>query len=291
MQHDLRYDTFVIDLDGTLLRPDGSVSDTNALAVERAREAGLEVIVATGRALVESLAPLGAIGHEGTMVAAGGAMVCDVATGRTVDRHAMPHDLVADVVSTLLAHGHKGLLLKDPDVTGYDYLAVGPADLDPASQWWFETLPVRVRFAHDLDDDPHPHETLRAGAVASERELVPIAMWLRESIGDRGFLQHWSAVTATEATGSNTHLLEVFNPRVNKGNTTLDLCRQRGVPPERVAAIGDGLNDVELVRDAGLGIAMGNADERVLAVADRVATDNVSDGVAGAIDAVLSGAW
>jgi len=287
----LRYDTLVLDLDGTLLYPDGTVSDANARAVGRARAAGLEVIIATGRALVESRAPLEAIAHDGTMIAAGGAMVCDVATGRTVDRHAMPHDLVVDVTTTLLEHGHKGLLLKDPDVAGYDYLAVGPAELDPASQWWFETLPVRVRFAHDLDDDPHPHETLRAGAVARERELVPIAMLLRDSIGERGFLQHWSAVTATAATGSATHLLEVFNPRVNKGNTTLDVCRRRGVPPERIAAIGDGLNDVELIRDVGLGIAMGNADERVRAVADRVTTDNVSDGVAGAIDAVLSGAW
>jgi hydroxymethylpyrimidine pyrophosphatase-like HAD family hydrolase len=289
--HGLRYDTLVLDLDGTLLHPDGSVSDTNARAVERARSAGLEIIVATGRALVESRAPLEAIGHDGTIVAAGGAMVCDVATGRTVERHAMPLDLVVDVTHTLLEHGHKGLLLKDPDVTGYDYLAVGPAELDPASAWWFETLPVSVRFVHDLGDDPHPHETLRAGAVAKESELVPIAMWLRDEIGDRGFLQHWSAVTATEATGSSTHLLEVFNPRVNKGNTTLDVCRQRGVPPERVAAIGDGLNDVELVRDAGLGIAMGNADERVRVVADRVTTENVDDGVADAIEALLSGAW
>lgn len=285
------YDVLVIDLDGTLLAPDGSVSAADREAVGRARGAGIEVIIATGRALVESRGPLEAIGHEGLLVAAGGSLVCDVATGRTVDRSAMPHDLVVDVARSLIHHDHKALLLKDADATGYDYLAVGPAELDPASRWWFETLPVRVRFAPSIEDDPDPADTVRAGAVASELELAPLARWLSDEIGERAFLQHWSAVTATAATGSPTHLLEVFNPCVNKWTAISAICTRWGVPRERVASIGDGLNDVELVRESGLGIAMGNADPRVRRVADRVTEASGADGVAFAVERILGGAW
>jgi hydroxymethylpyrimidine pyrophosphatase-like HAD family hydrolase len=286
-----RYDLLVIDLDGTLLDPRGRVSDANVEAVRAARAAGLTVIIATGRALVESQRTLEVIGRDGIVIAAGGSMVCDAATGRTLYRSTMPHDLVVDVTAALLDEGHKVLLLKDPDRTGYDYLAVGPAELDPASAWWFEVLPVRVRFVHELVDDPDPEETVRVGAVAGEAELAPIATHLKQRLGDRAFLQHWSAVTATAATGSATHLLEVFNPDVDKWTAVRAFCEQEGVDPARVAAIGDGLNDVRLVSQAGLGIAMGNADPRVAAVADRTTADNTADGVAEAIGRLLDGSW
>jgi hydroxymethylpyrimidine pyrophosphatase-like HAD family hydrolase len=286
-----RYDVLVVDLDGTLLGPDGTVAGPDAAAIERARRAGVEVVVATGRALVESRTALEAIAHEGAVVTAGGSMLCDAATGATLSRSVMPHDLVIEVAEVLLEHDHKVLLLKDPVAAGYDYLAVGPAELDPASAWWFETLPVTVRFVHGIDEDPHPEDTVRVGVVASEAELDPIARWLRDALGDRGFLQHWAAVTSSHATNSATHLLEVFTPRVNKWTMIEAYCAPRDIPRERIAAIGDGLNDVEIVREAGLGIAMGNADQRVLDVADRVTGDHRSGGVAQAIACILGGEW
>ncbi|MDY7109516.1 MAG: HAD family hydrolase [Planctomycetota bacterium] len=285
------YELLVIDLDGTLLNSAGEVTEGNRQAIRRAREAGIEVIVATGRALVESLDPLEAIGRAGLVIAAGGAMLNDADTGRTIHSCVMPRDLVADVTNALLPHGHKVLLLKDPDVTGYHYLAVGPAELDPASQWWFETLPVSVRFAHEVGEDPHPDQTVRVAAVAGEAELAPIARHLKAELGDRCFLQHWAAVTETQATGSATHVLEVFNPDVNKWTMIARLCEERGIGPRRVAAIGDGLNDVQMVRAAGLGIAMAHGDDRVRAVADRVAGVSQRDGVAEAVEMILNGVW
>lgn len=285
------YDVLVVDLDGTLLARDGSVSEANRAAIAHAREAGLTVIIATGRALVESRAALEAIGHDGLVVAAGGSLLCEAATGRTLQRHAMPRDLVEQVTATLLGHGHKVLILKDSQATGYDYLAVGPGELDPASRWWFQTLPVRVRFVDSLEHDPHPDDTVRTAVVACGDELGPLAAQLRREIGDRGFLQHWAAVTETSATGGRTHLLEVFNPNVNKWTMVDGFCQRQGIDPARVAAIGDGLNDLDLLAQAGLGIAMANADEQVAAVADRRTSDHDEDGLADAIGQILAGAW
>jgi HAD superfamily hydrolase (TIGR01484 family) len=289
----MRYDVLVIDLDGTLLRSDGSVSPRNMKAVHKARQAGLEVVVATGRALNESREVLEAIQHDGLVVAAGGALLCEAATGRTVDRRPMPHDVVTYAAQSLLDDGHKVLILKDAHATGYDYLAVGgpERELDPASQWWFEKLGVEVRHINHLHEDAHPADTIRTGAVACESRLAPLAQRLKRELGDRCCLQHWSAVTATHAIGSDTHLLEIFTPNVNKWTMIEGHCRRLGIDRCRVAAIGDGLNDVELVANAGLGVAMANSSPAVLAAARFTTLHHDDDGVAEAIDQILGGAW
>ena len=286
-----RYDMLVIDLDGTLLNSRGIVSPANRKAVFRARQAGLELIIATGRALVESAMPLRQIKHDHLVVAAGGSLLCDASTGRTLERRTMPQGLVEDITHSLLGHGHKVLVLKDANATGYDYLAVGPDELDPASQWWFEVMASTVRFVGTLKDDPHPGDTIRVGVVATGSELEPIARQLEMELGDRAFLQHWPAVTSSHATRSSTHLLEVFNPDVNKWSMVELYSSNRGIDPRRIAAIGDGLNDVEIIQECGLGIAMANACGPVLEVADQVTDDHNDHGVAIAIENILDGSW
>ena len=286
-----RYDMLVIDLDGTLLDRRGRVSPENRKAVSRARQEGLELIIATGRALVESAEPLKQIKHDHLVVAAGGSLLCNAADGRTLERRIMPLDLVEDITRCLLGHGHKVLVLKDADATGYDYLAVGPDELDPASQWWFEVMASTVRFVPSLEDDPHPTDTVRVGVVATGSELAPIAHQLESELGNRAFLQHWPAVTSSRAIRSSTHLLEVFNPEVNKWTMVEPYSSSRGIDPQRIAAIGDGLNDVEILRECGLGIAMANACKPVLKVADQVTGGNNDHGVASAIEHILDGTW
>jgi hydroxymethylpyrimidine pyrophosphatase-like HAD family hydrolase len=200
-------------------------------------------------------------------------------------------DLVRDVALHLLEDGHKVLILKDSYATGFDYLTVGNGDLDPASEWWFAHLPVQVRHVNTLDEDEHPHDTVRAGAVGCHTKLGPLASQLRQALSGRCCLQHWSAVTATHSIGSPTHLLEVFTTDVNKWTMIERYCAANSFATERVAAIGDGLNDVELLRNAGLGVAMSNAGPEAMAAADRFTDDHENDGVAKAIERILDGRW
>lgn len=286
-----QYDMLVIDLDGTLLRSDGGVSARNARAIDDARAAGLEIIIATGRSLAESREALASINHSGMLIAAGGSLLCDVASGRTVGRRPMPLDVVHDVTRWLVEHDHAALILKDSHAAGYDYLIVGDGELDPASRWWFKRMGTTTRHVATLDEDPHPEDTVRAGAVAKEARLAPLAVRLQAALGDRCFMQHWSAVTETHATGAATHLLEIFDSNVNKWSMLCEHCRPLGVPSERIAAIGDGLNDVELIANAGLGIAMANANPQVRSAAKRSTAHHDEDGVASAIDRILSGEW
>jgi hydroxymethylpyrimidine pyrophosphatase-like HAD family hydrolase len=203
----------------------------------------------------------------------------------------MPADLVHEITVWLLRHDHPAMILKDAHVTGYDYLIVGDGVLDPASLWWFERMGTTTRRAAAVHEDLHPHDSVRAGAVACASRLAPLAAQMRSELGDRCCLQHWSAVTATHATGAPTHLLEIFDACVNKWTMVRELCRREAIDEQRVAAIGDGLNDVQLLENAGLGIAMANSGPEVTAVAQRITDHHDDDGVAVAIERLLSGEW
>ncbi len=284
-------DVLAVDLDGTLLGPDGRVSPRNQEAITEARNAGVDVLVATGRAFIESKAILESVGQHGMFIGAGGAVLQQALTGRTVERRIMPHEVVKEVSRSLVNHDHKALVLKDAHATGYDYLAVGPAVMAPSTEWWFSHLPVRIRFVDRIEEDPDPEHTLRIGTVAPQSALLGIAMELREDLGDRALLQHWAAVAIEKSDEDPIHMLEVFNPRVSKWSMLQAYVNRLGYEQSRVAAIGDGLNDVSMIEAAPLGIAMANADDAVLAVADRVTASNGDDGVAQAIECILAGQW
>jgi hypothetical protein len=88
--------------------------------------------------------------------------------------------------------------------------------------------------------------------------------------------------------GEVLHILEAFDKSANKWSALQHLARQWGVPERRIAAIGDEVNDIPMIANAGLGIAMGNAIPAVKAVAKAHTGDNRSDGVAEAIERLLS---
>lgn len=286
-----RHDLIVLDLDGTLLDRSGAVSSRNVAAVCEARERGYEVVIATGRSHHESIRALRALEADGAAITAGGAMLCDAASGATLHRRVLDARLTHAVVDSLNRHGHVAHVLKDRHATGYDYLMVGAGTLDAATEWWIRTLDVTMDFAPMIAADPHPLDTVRVGTVSSGRELARIAAELREDLGERILLQHWPAVTESQATGAETHLLEVFSPRVDKWMMIETWCAEHDVDPQRTIAIGDGLNDIEMIRNAGLSIAMANAEPTVRRLAQRVTGDHNADGVAHALHQVFSGAW
>ncbi|MCA9289911.1 MAG: HAD hydrolase family protein, partial [Phycisphaerales bacterium] len=122
-------------------------------------------------------------------------------------------------------------------------------------------------------------------------ELARVVRLMLDELGDRALLRHWSAVTPDAATGSPTHLLEVFHPQVNKWTMIERVAADHGIAPARIAAIGDEINDVEMIRHAGLGIAMANAAAPIRAMAARVTASHVEDGVALAVERILTGEW
>jgi 5-amino-6-(5-phospho-D-ribitylamino)uracil phosphatase len=294
-----RYDMIAVDLDGTLLDSRSRVSARNLEAVRAAREAGIQVVVCTGRGLVECEHILEAIEQVEPVVVAGGSITACPVERRTLNRFALDAALVSDAVARLLSHDHPVMVLKDPSHAGYDYLmVVGEKNLalDPVTVWWLESMNVKHRFCCGLHEDEHPDHSVRLGVCGLSSALGRITADLRASFGERAVMHHFGAVVAPEHAarlpdGEELHILEVFDGRAHKWAAVEWLAARDGIDASRVCAIGDQINDVSMIEGAGLGVAMGNAIPAVKAVAQRETAGHDEDGVAVAIEKVLSGAW
>jgi hydroxymethylpyrimidine pyrophosphatase-like HAD family hydrolase len=284
-----RPDLLVVDLDGTLLGADGLVSSENAAAIGRAEAAGLPCIIATGRTLSECRHVLDALDYDRPLIAASGALLVETAEERTLDRRDIESSLVASIVDLVAECEVVIMLLKDRARTGVDYVLVGERELHPVSTWWFEATGATFHRVDRLADDPFPEDTVRIGAVGTPEEFGPMVDRLEGALGDRILARHWKAVTSSVHAGEIIHLLEVFHPEADKWTMLESHCRRVGLDIHRAAAVGDGLNDVLLIQRCGLGVAVENADERVLAVADAVTEPHYQHGVAMLIDDLLEG--
>ncbi|MGP1309624.1 MAG: HAD hydrolase family protein [Phycisphaerales bacterium] len=302
------YDILAVDLDGTLLGPSGAVSEANLEAVNAARKAGVEVVICTGRGLVESKRAIAAIRAdrrlpgftEAPIVVAGGSMIVDASTNRTLQRWPMNGDLVRRVVERFRDARSASMVLKDPDAAGFDYLIVDTGPLDPVNVWWFEKMGVRRRHIPELALDEHPEHTVRVGLAATTDRMYHLGQEIIGEFENEATLHHFAAVSSQNTGPSSNgligksttvHILEVFDKAVTKWTAIDWIAQKRGVPRERIAAIGDEINDVAMLEGAGLGIAMGNAIDRVKDVADRHVASHDDDGVAEAITQILRGAW
>lgn len=292
------FDFIAIDLDGTLLGPDGRVSERNASAVRAARDAGLHVMVATGRGLAESSFALEAIGQTDPVTVAGGALTCDPVTGGTLDRRTMATELVELAVGAVHRERHAAVVLKDRAAAGYDYLVVRGKEgfeVDPITRWWFDKTGGTVREVELLSDDELPEMTIRVGVVAPQDEAAKIEADFKETLGERVLLHTFTALVSKEhasaSGGRQTSLIEVFDKSAGKWPAVVREASRLGITPERVAAIGDETNDLDMVRGAGLGIAMGNAVDELKESANVIGPANGEDGVAVAIEKILDGSW
>lgn len=291
-----------LDLDGTLLDRAGRVSEANRRAVADARGAGMRVVVCTGRGLAECRHAVEAIGQRDPVVVAGGAIIACPETSRTLHRAAIDPSIVEHAVTVVLDQGHAALVLKDPAEAGYDYLVVRGAHgaaLDPVTEWWFASMNVRTREVARLGDDPHPEHTVRVGACGVSSRMASVKATLHASFRDEVIIHHFGAVVAPEdvsrvsegGRAETLHVLEVFDRTATKWSAITRLAGQFGTEQSRIAAIGDEINDVDMIAGAGLGIAMGNAIPAVRAAARRETRRNDEDGVAHAVARILTGEW
>jgi hydroxymethylpyrimidine pyrophosphatase-like HAD family hydrolase len=143
-----------------------------------------------------------------------------------------------------------------------------------------EVQPIERAF----DGGEEPIQGMICGTVAEMKEAE---RQLRS-----GALAAQMALHRTEYAARNLSILDLLPPGCSKGAALDSLARIRGLAPEQIMAIGDNLNDLEMLEYAGHAVVMGNASEEILALARRrgwvITASNDEDGVALAIEGVLS---
>lgn len=256
------------DLDGTLLRSDGSVSERTRAAVAAVLGAGVEVVLTTGRPprlvtpVAEALAGAGgALG--GAAICANGALVIDLATGTVLEHAALAPGVAGALVRELRA-ALPGLLFSFE--LGLEWAreqAYHDAFFPPPAPCYADALelarePVTKLLAR--------HPELPAAHVLATAQRV---------CGDRA--------VATTAGGPT---VEISAAGVTKASALARLCAARGVAPAEVIAFGDAPNDLELLAFAGRSVAVANAVPEVVAAAGETTLANDEDGVAVVLERV-----
>jgi Cof subfamily protein (haloacid dehalogenase superfamily) len=254
------------DLDGTLLRSDGTVSDRTRAALAAAEDAGALVVIVTGRP-PRWMAPVAeAVGRTGLAICANGAVIWDLERGEIVRENPIDPATAGDVVRRLrdalpdlvFAVERGTDFGREP---GYRTRAAVPDDVLVAHADELVAAPIAKLLARH--DSMGPDELLAAAA---------------EVVGDLATLTHAS-------TGG---LLEISAAGVSKAVALEELAAGHGLRAADAVAFGDMPNDLSMLAWAGRGVAVANAHPDVLAAADEVTATNDEDGVAMVIERLVA---
>jgi Cof subfamily protein (haloacid dehalogenase superfamily) len=266
------YKMIAIDLDGTLLSPDGSITPRVVKAIERAVQSGLRICFATGRNYTECRTILQTVNHYDTAVFVGGAVVMDTRQRVTIHKTLMGEQLAAEVAEYLESMDQVVLALQEHEASEVDYLITDERHLNEPTRLWLE-MNRKVRKVPSVARHSHRH-TMRLSICAHPEDVAKLEVQLRNRFGER-ILCHALKVTAYDV-----EVLEVFDPAVNKWQGILKVAQKYGILPQQIVAVGDDVNDLPMIKNAALGVAMGNAHSDVKTAAKRVIGSNHQDGLA-----------
>lgn len=280
----MKYRMLAIDLDGTLLPRGGVVSDDDRRAIALAQEAGCLVLPATGRGWRESRGPLEPVRGLSLGVFNTGACVADMATGRNVELACLEPHLALELIEHLRPMPQAVLVYTDRQQTGYDYMVTGDGELTVNTRGWFSYCDLafaeqRQPTVEDL------HHAMRVGLVAEGNAAFEAEQAITEQFGDRVQVHAFAGVPV-EIPAEQVYIVEVFAGGVDKWKGVSWVAQQRAIRPEEVAAIGDEINDLPMLTQAGLGIAMASGTD-----AAKRAADVEAESVAHAIERMLDGEW
>lgn len=267
----MTYRLLVLDVDGTLLDSTHILRPRVADAVRSAQASGLTVALATGK-LLSSVQPLlDTMGVRGPQIVLNGAVISDTATEALVrfcplaesDRRAVIEAVRSADPDVLISHFAFDAILVDrphPRLRIFDEYGEGPVHL--VDDLLLPGLPPAAKIL----------VTGARAQLAALREAVTPCLEQRVLI-----------------TTTTPDFLEFFDVAAGKGQALAVLRDALSVPREAIIAMGDGENDVPLLREAGLAVAMANGAEVVRAIADRIAPSNDEDGVAVMLEMLLHG--
>ena len=239
-----------IDLDGTLLRSDGTIGERTKRAV---RETSLDVVLVTARGPLTIHEIAAELEIQGRAICSNGALVFDLATQEIVRQRLLESEIALRLVHELrerlpgirFAVEHEGFA-HEPGFSAWD---------------WTPPAGTRVADVVELLADPATKLILRHAG----HDTVAIQDLARDLVGE-----------SLTVVASGSEAVEVTAAGVNKATAVAEL----GVPPDEVVAFGDYPNDIPMLTWAGRGVAMGNAHPDVIAIADEVTASNDEDGVA-----------
>ena len=254
------------DLDGTLLRSDGTLDARTLEAIMRVEAAGIPLVLCTARPSRVLAALARATGHRGIAVCSNGSVIWDLHTDTVVDTFPFAVEAAREVVARLRA--------TLPDAT-----------------WAVERHNVFAREPRYVPHWPVPADTIVAELDAL-LEVAPLQMMVRHPwlTGDELVAHARELLTGLAELSHSSNadaLLEIGAAGVSKASGLAVLCERHGIDRTEVLAFGDMPNDLAMLEWAGRSVAVSNAHPEVVAIADEVTASNDESGVAQVLERLL----
>lgn len=261
------YKLIALDIDGTLLKEDRTISKETFNAIQKAKNKGIKIVLSTGRPILgikKYLKELNLINEDDYAIAYNGALVQNTKTGEIICKNPMTlsdlhylYNLSKKLDVNI--HALTDTTCITPKWSKYSQLESDlngiPLDIIDFNKIDENTTIVKIMFI----DEPHILDRVV--------EQLPQELYNKYTI-----------------LRSTPYFLEFLNKKVNKGYGVELLAQTLGIKPEEIICVGDAGNDIHMIQFAGLGVAMGNAFPEVKDIADYVTLSNEEHGVAHVIN-------
>jgi hydroxymethylpyrimidine pyrophosphatase-like HAD family hydrolase len=271
------YKLIACDIDGTILRSDGSASARTISAMRLAEKCGARVSIATGRRLLSTAPVVAQFAIIQPYVAHCGAVVLDPSNDGVLMAKEIPRQTALDICHLAEARG--------VDVTVFDSVHKGRALYVTPWKATGVARPVWPRMR------PECREVATYAEACSSN---PVQLSVQgDAIAIGGLLDELDTLFSNQVSFFDYGILEdglrvadLFAPGVHKWMGVSFLADMLRIKPGEVVAFGDSMNDAQMLEHAGLGVAMGNSPDELKDLADLVAPPNDEDGVAMVIESL-----
>ncbi len=273
-----------LDIDGTLLGPGSVLAERTRRAVHAAGAAGWLVTLATGRRWGATKPIADALGLQAPLICFNGALIRDSLDGTILHYNPLPAAVTGPLIRELAGRGLQPVVYED--FTSGERLLTGPQEQDsPQIARWFHALsdeygPIVERVGYEeLARVPGASRVVIYDEESRARPLAELA-------ADLGLELRALVYEEESRTGL---MVEFLHPAGTKAVAIAALAARYGLTLAETIAVGDGYNDLEMLREAGLGVAMGQGSEAVRAAADITIGTHADDGLAAFIEQELLG--
>ena len=271
-----------IDIDGTLVNSHDELTPATRDALVRARQAGIQVVLATGRRYSRTLHLIEPLGIAVPLVTASGALVKDPRDHRTLFRAEFDPGILPRTLQTIDAAGFEPVVCADTFDEGFDFYRGQDEVRGEELAEYVRLNPDCGRIWPGLIQNPPPG-VFAAFAMGSREQMLSLEKLLHQT--NPGKLST-HVLRSPKYTG---FMCEIAPYGVTKWSAIRRLAHEWGYSDHEICAVGDDVNDIPMIRAAGLGVAMGNAVPEVKAAADRVAPSHDEDGLVCVVNWLLQG--
>ena len=275
-----RFRLLAIDIDGTLVNSQNELTNATRTALLRAKLAGIEIVLATGRRYSRVLPLVEPLELNVPLVTASGALIKQASDHATLFRAEFAPGALARCLQLVSAAGFEAVLYADTYEQGFDFYCSSRAPNEPLLHEFLQKNEGFEQIVPRLMADP-PANIFAGFAMGTRDEMVVLKGVLQKNLP-----QHLE-VHVLRSPRYQGFMCEIAPCGVSKWTGIRHLAEQWGIEAEAICAVGDDVNDIPMIAAAGLGVAMENALDEVKAAADRIAPGHDHDGLVQVVDWLL----